>query len=122
MVPVDQTQFRSDGHHGNCFQASVASILELPLDSVPNFAEVHGSYFMKGFRAWVAERGLGTVYLNGCATWPGGAHSIATGKSPRGNFLHSVVWFGRRIAHDPHPSRDGIVGDPHEFIILAAKP
>jgi len=122
MIPVDQTQFRDQGYHGNCFQACVASILERPLDHVPNFSEVHGPYFMRGFRGWLVEQGLGAVYLNGSAVWPVGAHSIATGKSPRGDFLHSVVWLGRKIAHDPHPSRAGIIGEPHEFIILTAKP
>lgn len=122
MKPVDQTQFRDQGHHGNCFQACVASILERALDDTPNFAEVYGPYFMKGFREWAVSIGIGAVYLNGCTVWPVGAHSIATGASPRGDFLHSVVWLNRKLAHDPHPSRAGIIGEPREFVLLTAKP
>ena len=40
MKPTDQTQFVGEGVGGNCVQASVASILELPLDEVPHFLAV----------------------------------------------------------------------------------
>jgi hypothetical protein len=120
MKPVDQTQFRGDAEHGNCVPACVASILELPLEAVPHFAALHGPYFMKQMRAWIEANGFELCYLNGAGTWPAGAHSIATGKSPRGDFLHSVVWKGRKMAHDPHPSRAGLIGEPHEFLLIVA--
>lgn len=34
MKPVMQTTF---GNYGNCFQACLASVLEIPLDSIPEF-------------------------------------------------------------------------------------
>src|SRR5580698_10316009 len=121
MKPVDQTLFRGEGEHGNCVPACVASILELPLDQVPHFAALHGPYFMGQMRQWFEDQGMGLCYLNGCTTWPAAVHSIATGLSPRGTFLHSVVWFGRNMAHDPHPSRAGIIGQPHEFMLITRR-
>ena len=121
MKPIDQTLFRSGTEHGNCVPACIASILEMPLYRVPHFASAYGPYFIKQMREWFERQEMGLMYLNGCATWPAAAHSIATGQSPRGDFLHSVVWFGRKIAHDPHPSRAGIVGEPHEFLVITAR-
>lgn len=122
MKPVDQTLFRGEGEHGNCVPACIASILERPLDQVPHFAALHGPYFMKQMRQWFEDQGMGLCYVNGNPiTYFAGAHCIATGQSPRGDFLHSVVWFGRKMAHDPHPSRAGIAGEPHEFMIITAR-
>lgn len=45
---------------------------------------------------------------------------ILTGKSPRGDWLHSVVWdmsLGKMV-HDPHPSRDGIL-DLRSIAVMA---
>lgn len=125
MTPVDQTLFRGDGEHGNCVPACIASILDLPLAEVPHFAAVHGPYFMQHMREWFENQGMGVCYIDADGRdpipYPHGVFSIATGKSPRGEFLHSVVWRGRKIYHDPHPSRAGIVGGPKEFMIIAAR-
>lgn len=122
MKPVNQNLFRDESEHGNCVPACIASILELPLEAVPHFASVHGPYFMKQMRKWFEDQGMGLCYLNGGGNvFFSAAHSIATGKSPRGDFLHSVVWKGRQMAHDPHPSRAGLVGTPQEFMIITAR-
>lgn len=49
-----------------------------------------------------------------------GVHYIASGKSPRGDFLHSTVHLDGKLVHDPHPSRDGLDGEPtdFEFVVL----
>lgn len=49
-----------------------------------------------------------------------------SGPSPRGNGLHhAVVGLNCEIAHDPHPSRAGLAGDPkgwrHSFLIRKEK-
>lgn len=40
MTPVDQTILHDPqtGAIGNCMQAAIASLLDLPLDAVPHFA------------------------------------------------------------------------------------
>ena len=117
MKPVDQTVFE-DGK-GNCLAACVASILELPIEVVPNFAE-HG--FLDGVRAWLKQLGfeLVRVYPTGEASIFANAPAIVAGWSPRGGGKqHAVVGRsdsgGLEVLHDPHPSRAGIIGEPIVF-------
>jgi hypothetical protein len=52
-----------------------------------------------------------------------GVLCLATGKSPRGEYCHSVVGrmvgFNFELLHDPHPSGEGIEGLPLciEFLV-----
>lgn len=116
MKPVDQTVFGD--RTGNCFAACVASVLELPLEGMPNFCggpDITEDSWCPRFRAWLAERGLGCAFLgyspeHGIAAVVGaGAYVIVGGDSPRGNFLHQVVYRGDELVHDPHPDRTGLL-------------
>lgn len=104
MQAIDQTTF-GEGL-GNCFSACVASILELPIEEVPFFGA--DELWWTRFAEWLEARNLYPVCLKhrpGRA--PVGYH-ILSGKSPRGEFMHSVVAKGEDIVHDPHPSRANI--------------
>ena len=50
MKPVDQTTFGSP--HGNCFQAGVASALELPLEEVPHFCDGDNPMWLIDLENW----------------------------------------------------------------------
>jgi hypothetical protein len=86
MIPVYQT---IDGPDGNCYQACMASILEVPLGEIPTFAG------WRDLRAWLAERGWSLVFgrKDGC--------SIASQQTIRG--IHAVVCFDGEMVHDPSP-------------------
>ena len=123
MKPVDQTKFLADykagpDQVGNCFPACVASILELPLEEIPNFCAYENWY--EKANEWLNKRDLCIVLIRGYDQDRAGLPCIciATGKSPRGDFLHCVVWKEGRIVHDPHPSRDGIVSNPEDMCYL----
>ena len=116
MKPVDQTQLAEllpDGtrsRHGNCLMASVASILEVPLDTLPVLDDSHddGSWFTVLCEA-TRRHGFVTLYAeNNPAFVPPGYH-IACGLSPRGKYGHAVVALDGSVTHDPHPSRSGIL-------------
>jgi len=136
MVPVDQTIFE-DGH-GDCLRACVASILELPIAILPNFAE-RGYY--AGVAEFLATLGLSLLEIS----WSGDGyaheqylsclpviHCIVGGWSPRGNDgsgkrkQHAVVGHvaGWQVIvdHDPHPSRAGIVGEPLHLVWIVKAP
>jgi hypothetical protein len=111
VKPVFQT---IQGDNGNCLQACVASIFELPLEEVPHFLEADEGWFER-FAAWLRERDL--VYINYKLTPEGmetnanamkelGAdhYHIIGGKSGTSNHV-CVAQFGR-IVHDPHPKLD----------------
>jgi hypothetical protein len=129
---LDQTSFVASvagEETGNCLQACLASLLKFRLEDVPNFAAIEGeeSQWFLAMDRWLGERGLGVwvYYLEGQPQWYGspGTLALLSGKSPRGDFQHTVVVTlraegGWEIVHDPHPSRDGIEGDATEIWLL----
>lgn len=129
MKPVTQTLFApesgDEGVSGNCWAACLASILELDLAEVPNFC-AYEDWWQRTIQ-WLNSRGL---HISWVAYEPGlltAIHPvdyfIMTGKSPRGDFNHSVVGGSRNgtpptMIHDPHPSLAGIVGVPAELAFI----
>jgi hypothetical protein len=103
MIAVDQTTFGHPG--GNCFSACVASLLHLSVEDVPYFMG-HDDWYEE-FSKWLKPHGFVplTFRLDGW-TPPEGVLCILGGKSPRGS--HACVGRGKKIVHDPHPSRDGL--------------
>ncbi len=132
MKPVDQTilhdemAFRS----GDCYRACVASILEIPVEEVPHFAELYQDNMYNEAEKWFASRGVYSIRLfikdfsqNRIFLWGMGAHAIVSGLSPRGkNVHHSIVGhadgYNVTMVHDPHPDRTGIVGGDRWIQIL----
>ena len=122
MIPVDQTSLHRPGEPpGNCFAACIASLLHVPLESVPQPVEgevEHWASYWERLAPWLASRGFymvlidaGTAYESS-ALIAGHAESLRMvgGPSPRGTLSHVVVARGDEIAHDPHPSRAGLAG------------
>lgn len=126
MKPVDQTAFGAP--HGNCLMSCVASILEVPLESLPVlYAEIEG----KG-RAeadwWLVlldalrQHGFTAIYYPNDTTEhpaiaPRGYH-IASGPTPNREFRHATVYLDGQLAHDPHPSRDGLARVERYYLIV----
>lgn len=140
MTPVKQTDLRD--FHGNCLAACVASILEIPLEQVPNFRldadkrdmfetlgdwlrNEHGKTIV-GLRFYrgdgpmeenTVDKILNCAFVNGVQH-----HVILSGESPRkttsgGKKYHSVIGksngWGFEIIHDPHPEGTGLIGEPY---------
>lgn len=91
------------GRPGNCLQAAVASLLELPLDAVPHFVE-HEDW-LERLAAFCNAHGYQPVMR-----WPDThvAYGMAWGPSERG-VRHAVVWVDGAMAWDPHPSGAGLL-------------
>lgn len=134
MKPVKQTicNFQT----GNCVQACVASMFELPLKEVPNFMMGGTDHFLTHLRKWCD--GLGIValdvsfeYYSEAEDFLKDCYVIAIGKSPRitpevtKKILHAVVWFNGKIVHNPyphpHPSGKDLDGDPDFFTVFILK-
>jgi hypothetical protein len=136
MKPV--FQMTVDSEKGDCFSAALASILEVPLEAIPRFAELHGKYnMMDAARPWLAENyGLSIVTIQmerelttgediriiGAVP---GTPCIAGGKSATfEGELHAVVGeidehgMNFRMTHDPNPAGKGIVGRPLHLYFL----
>lgn len=123
MTPIYQditNHCPAEGRYGNCVQASIASILDLPLSSVPHFSEGNdlpapdGGYEeSRRINRWLKNRGLVMVEIGFSADslkdWQAvfdrtGAefYHLMCGVSSRG-FNHMTVGKNGRVIHDPHP-------------------
>lgn len=119
MIKNVQTHFYAGTEEGkvrgNCWQASISSILELPLEAVPHFVqfdeEVQGIDWWTYTVNWLWYRGYELfnldrhIYTN--------EYYLVTGKSPRGDFYHVAVYLNGRLAHDPHPSGEGLLTEEY---------
>ena len=115
MKPVKQTIYnQSVNGVGNCLQACIASIFELPLSEVPNFIEYErgNSENLQAMIEWLKPMGFKPLTLwfadwNDLNNWkPPGYHMIY-GYSERG-IKHAVVGYQGEMVFDPHPDNTGL--------------
>ena len=90
MIPTKQTKF---GKKGNCFAACVASILEIPINVVPDLGEYEKSgYWIHKFNEWLSDK-YKLVYIEVetpledlkefFSQQPGGFYHTIIGKAPK---------------------------------------
>lgn len=96
-----------NGVEGNCMQACIASLFNIPLGDVPNFAAVKNWFkvlndFVKDRGFYIYERHSQEGYL-----WIPRAYTLVAGQSSRG-CKHLVIYKNGVLFHDPHPSNEGI--------------
>lgn len=114
---VDQTILAGDPRRvGNCFAACVASYLGVPLAVVPNFVELgergEDGYALGWWWAavgFMAAHGLGPVDLEDVDQGAPDEILFVAGPSLRG-VQHQVLYLDGELWHDPHPSREGLLG------------
>lgn len=138
MKPVDQTRFGYP--EGNCLMACVASVLEVPLELLPDLWErekAGDDDWWMILRTALAEHGWEAIYLHPeyvsatnesrtSADLAPQGYALAGGPSPRESTVnedgenagHVVVAEDGQIVHDPHPSRDGLGGPVRDWIVL----
>jgi hypothetical protein len=111
MIPIDQT---ITGPRGNCFSACLASLLEIPIESVPLFLSEVGDRtrfdWASRLDEWLENFGLYALHFSAIPGSPNvmpAVLHIMTGISPRGR-PHAVIGKGHQIVHDPHPDRSGL--------------
>jgi hypothetical protein len=127
MRPVDQTRFGGPSappdEWGDCFAASVASILEIPLSEVPPGLGTAEGWEVE-CNAWLRRFGLAVVSFEWDTRWPREwppeAWHLLAGRSPRGDWDHSTVGRKGQVVHDPHPSRAGLVGTLRHVTLFVA--
>jgi hypothetical protein len=108
----------ANGVIGDCWRTCVACLLDVEPETVPHFILKPSWY--EDTLAWLRERGYGLYEFGGLFeqvshTGLVGCHHIITGGSPRDpvNVKHAVIGLDEEVVWDPHPSRAGIVGEPH---------
>jgi len=128
VKPVKQTR---TGPKGNCFQACVASVLELPLEAIPDFCNgANADDWFQEFSKWILRFNLSVIRIEtGDMTnflqlqhggFLKGAYMLAGGKSAVRGVLHEVVYYGDKMVHDPAPEGKGLEGEPIDYIVFIA--
>lgn len=126
MKPVDQTRI---GVGGNCFQAVLASLLEVPLEAVPDFCNIYPEEtWYEQCEGWLVALHR-KVYVTLAADneaicraymplFQSGICYLAAGPSASNGLSHVVIYQNGRLVHDPNPSRAGLAKvDTWEFVL-----
>jgi len=123
---------------GNCWEAAIASVLEIPLEEVmderdeshPRWAP--GTWQKDWFETWAQHWNLKRDWLkevHGKDLVPGEGEApppemlppdgfwLAVGPARRG-CLHCVVFQGAEMVHDPHPDRTGLLAVTEWEVLL----
>ncbi|RQO65095.1 hypothetical protein DBR40_24805 [Pedobacter sp. KBW01] len=116
MKPVFQDKFVKyalDGitkiERGNCFPACIASLVEVPLNQVPNIEELYDCYaWFEVLCAWLEHKGFSYEISTKEECEASNEYYMVSGQSPRGNFNHIVIYKNGTLAHDPHPDGTGL--------------
>ena len=120
MKRVTQTKFGKP--NGNCFEACLASILEIPLDEVPRFTQEDWLARINRWLRWHYSLQLVVAQPNilefGMAP---STYVIAGGPNLRG-VPHSVVHRGATMVHDPNPDRVGLASVEDVLVFVAVNP
>lgn len=115
MRPVEQT--RTGPTRGNCFQAALASVLELPVDGLPeqpaDGADAIATFggYLDTLRAWLQARGRDlfgvelkpALSLDELGPFAPAGYYVAGVTVPGWEYLHAVVCRGTAVVHDPYP-------------------
>lgn len=111
MKPIEQEFFYDKGEIGDCVRAITASILELKREDVPHFVKNEpGVDWYPTWENFMISHGIKPIMISG--PWdkipkPVGYY-LASGLSNRG-CRHIIIMWDGKIAHDPHPSKDGLL-------------
>jgi hypothetical protein len=103
--------------------AAVASVFELPIAAVP---DLRGYEWWLTLSNWLFSHGWAPLYFEDLPpTFSGYCIGMGDGP-PRGDGQsgrrHAIVWTTGPvggIAHDPHPSRGGLITWPHGYVVFA---
>ncbi len=113
MTPVMQTVIHPE--KGNCMQASIASLLDMGLDQVPNLIELGEDEWVDIFMDWLWANGyefhgeMPGSYIDHVSEYTTGidGHVLVKGTS---NYQkgHMVVYKDGELSHDPTPAGLGV--------------
>lgn len=130
MNPTRQTILhdKEAGLFGNCLQATLASLLHMPIDEVPHFCKIYPARWQKKLNEWLKPHGLAFLDVTGVEGVfkkqgiSGCFHEIS-GQSPRDSSVrHSCVGRDGEWVFDPHPIGDGVNEDLTFGIFVALEP
>ena len=119
MRPIKQT---IEGEYvGNCFQAAIASILDLELLDVPHFCVNGNPKWHSDLKVWCVGRDLALFHTDvddesvKLTKRHPDVHYLVAGKS--GDIWHTVIGNQGELVFDPHV-RNTMIEEPMEFTFI----
>lgn len=116
------------GNIGDCWRTAIACLLEIEQDKVPHFAELYPDEetldWWYASVKFIESKLPGMTLVCTQVLWPWDVAPddapekvIVSGKSPRGDFYHSVIYNAKtgELNWDPHPSGAGILDQIEVF-------
>lgn len=120
---VDQAFLKERGEIGDCVRCSIASVLGIPRDEVPHFvrgeAGEHNHAWRFDLEDWLDDRDLAMVQIDPRLRPP--CLYLVVGPTIRSKAeqeTHMVVMYAGELEHDPHPSRAGLTGRTHAYVLV----
>lgn len=128
MKPTTQTILHDpeNGLHGNCFSAVLASLLHLPIGSIPVFSDSED--WRKEVNDFLRPYGLAYMIVSDFDTYceengiSGCHHQVAGFTKRSGDVWHACVAADGHLIFDPHPSRDGLTEAKAHGVFLTLHP
>jgi hypothetical protein len=125
VKPVDQLHAGTLGE-GDCLMACAASVLEIPLGTLPEITKDNEGEWWLVFDKAIRERGFRIAELMNDPPLAPLGYAIAIGPTQRfdGQENHACVALDGDVVHDPHPSRSGLAGIDYwlTFVPIARRP
>lgn len=126
MIPVNQTRFKGSEapqeEQGNCFQACVASIFELPLEEAFDCLQYSEERWFDAFNSWLKPRGLACVFIHGVPVasefWGYHLAGVKSTTLRNPDDGHVVVMKDGSVVHDPNPNSQGLGENTSVFLFL----
>ena len=120
MIKIKQTKLHDPENNinGNCMAACFASLLELEIEEIPKFEDMDDDKWWPAVLKWLDNK---NIYLLRLKEFYPPIKFIASGKSPRGNFDHVVIYNGEEMIHHPHPDNTGILNVNEIWILVDKK-
>ena len=119
MKKVYQTRFGES--KGNCFQAAIASILDLQLEQVPDFCNLYpqkDDTWYRKYIEWLKERGLSSISISeddlGKPIYKG-CFLLVSGKNNDG-VSHTVIYRDGICVHNSNKNCRGITPEEIDLI------
>lgn len=104
---------------GNCGEACVASLLNIPLPEKFGRSGDPCNYW-GDFLACLEGHGYAAMHMGG--GYQPDFMYLASGPSPRGGCSHMVIMREGRLVHDPHPSNAGLLSVDYVWILSPIDP
>ena len=116
MFTVDQTRFGGANapkeQQGNCFQACVATVLQLPLEEAFDCRGIQDEDWIGEFNKWLEQYGLGCIYVFHTTEHP--IKSMGMKGLSIAELMSETLYEGERhvvvmrghyeVFHDPNPN------------------